>query len=361
MVKSLPSPPPSSQQQTQIISPTQLLPPTPPLSVGAEEPTIEELLAEQDAAAAAAGLAASQGQGQGQGQGHAYAMLGRLFLPLPLVEMEDIGSAGGKGKKNRVGSRVKVSDVANGTGSLKGSSTARKGVGVYAWEAEVEDGEERDNSYELAAGESPSGKPKTNKGRVTVKRVPTQALQDTPSPGKVRPLPVLPETTDDNEESVASLAKSIKQTKTLLAAFEERLGEVERKVEVMEEREEAKQREQEGENKKGKSKSFMQRLVYRFFGISLGSKSTAVPSEEKDSNASSASDKPPSSSPSSSTPESRIQRALASRIPQRYHARLAAMLDPHTLIHKSKYRSFPQRRLTCVLNKVYIMHKVPSK
>ena len=54
------------------------------------------------------------------------------------------GSAGGKGKKNRVGSRVKASDVANGTGSLKGSSTARKGVGVYAWEAEVEDGEERD-------------------------------------------------------------------------------------------------------------------------------------------------------------------------------------------------------------------------
>ncbi|KAF5337553.1 hypothetical protein D9758_016684 [Tetrapyrgos nigripes] len=346
--------------------------PTPPPTAG-EEPTIEELLAKQDA----------------EGHSGQYDDVGLTDTMKYLGSVSSAGAVGsrpgsGRVKKNRVKSKARAVDDDE---AYYSPSSSRPGVGVYAWEAEVEDDQGESPLWEgegrvSARGTGPrksgiKAKPRT-KGRVTVKKVSAQnipsaeQLKDVLSPmhtggsaassgGRVdgkessRPLPVPPthpsllssppataqaqtqsDLDNDEDSTIAALTQSINQTKNMLAKLGDRLQEVEKKVEEEEkELEQAVKKRNETQSTTPAKGSFVQRFLYSVLGRIVPSTSPlssffSVPTSS--STASTPSQPQPQTPTTRQTPESLIQRLLISttHLPARYHAHLARLLDPQT-------------------------------
>ncbi|KAF5320571.1 hypothetical protein D9758_018307 [Tetrapyrgos nigripes] len=337
--------------------------PTPPPTAG-EEPTIEELLAKQDA----------------EGHSGQYDDVGLTDTMKYLGSVSSAGAVGsrpgsGRVKKNRVKSKARAVDDDE---AYYSPSSSRPGVGVYAWEAEVEDDQGESPLWEGEGRVSARALGRESRGRVTVKKVSAQnipsaeQLKDVLSPmhtggsaassgGRVdgkessRPLPVPPthpsllssppataqaqtqsDLDNDEDSTIAALTQSINQTKNMLAKLGDRLQEVEKKVEEEEkELEQAVKKRNETQSTTPAKGSFVQRFLYSVLGRIVPSTSPLSSFFSVPTSSSTASTPPqpqPQTPTTRQTPESLIQRLLISttHLPARYHAHLARLLDPQT-------------------------------
>ncbi|KAF5339648.1 hypothetical protein D9758_015606 [Tetrapyrgos nigripes] len=268
--------------------------PTPPPTAG-EEPTIEELLAKQDA----------------EGHSGQYDDVGLTDT------MKYLG-------RNRVKSKARAVDDDE---AYYSPSSSRPGVGVYAWEAEVEDDQgesplwEGKDEYRLGALGRESRVLKLNLGRRTGHGQEAQTQSDLDN---------------DEDSTIAALTQSINQTKNMLAKLGDRLQEVEKKVEEEEkELEQAVKKRNETQSTTPAKGSFVQRFLYSVLGRIVPSTSPLSSFFSVPTSSSTASTPPqpqPQTPTTRQTPESLIQRLLISttHLPARYHAHLARLLDPQT-------------------------------